>query len=111
LGRVYAVSGYQVVIDKVLAVSTAAGRVADEVAGIDCAGALPAGDAGMPGGQGPGKLTALRESWRRRRGDVGDRLRRLSDAVRTAAQSYQGSEDAAARSLTTIPAPRGPKAV
>jgi hypothetical protein len=109
---VYAVSsGYQVIIDKVMAVATAASRVADEIAEIDCAGALPTGDAGMPGGQCPVKLTALREGWQRRLGDVGGRLRRLSDAARTAAQRYQGSEDAAARALTTIPAPRGQKAV
>ncbi|MGW4521105.1 hypothetical protein [Amycolatopsis sp. NPDC004378] len=104
-------SGYQVVIDKVLAVASAASRVADELAAIDCSGALPAGDAGMPGGQCPGKLTALRGCWQRRRGDLTARLGRLSEAARSAAQLYEGNESAAAHELTTIPAPRGPRAV
>ncbi|MFF0146170.1 excreted virulence factor EspC (type VII ESX diderm) [Amycolatopsis sulphurea] len=96
-------SGYQVVIDKLRETGRAASRVADGMRGVDCAAALPGGDAGMPGAACVGKLAALRQAWTWREDSIRTRLRSHASSLSMAVDAYTAHEDQAARDLGAAP--------
>ncbi|WP_240686739.1 hypothetical protein [Amycolatopsis suaedae] len=95
-------------IEGIRSAGQAAGRVADGLRGVDCAAAVPAGDAGMPGARCVGKLTSLKQAWQGREPRfVGD-LDGYAAGMSQAAQTYSSREDAAARDLTVAGQGRRP---
>lgn len=103
-------SGYQVAIDKIRNTGQAATKVADGLRGVDCAAALPGGDAGMPGARCVPKLAAIIDAWRGRETSVESKLDEHSANMTKAADWYAGNEEAAQHDLTMRErAPTGPR--
>ncbi|TVT42520.1 hypothetical protein FNH05_22255 [Amycolatopsis rhizosphaerae] len=99
--------GYEIIIDKIAAAGQAAQRVADVIAPLDFAGAIPDGDAGMPGARAVAKLAAVKQDWA---GKVKPTATGFTDYARdmaNAANYYRNHEDAAQRDLRQFQMPKG----
>jgi hypothetical protein len=105
-------SGLQAVIGKLRDTAKAATRVADGLRDVDCADALPDGDAGMPGGRCVAKLAAVKQGWHGSEQGFVTQLDSHAENVGKAADLYSSNEDAASHDLSTAPrSTGGPKAI
>jgi len=100
-------AGYEVIIDKIAAAGQAAQRVADVIGPLDLAGAIPDGDAGMPGGRAAAKLAAVKQGWTGREKPLATGFTDYSNDMAHAADYYRTHEDAAQRELHQFNMPRG----
>lgn len=99
--------GFEAVIDAISDSGKAAGRVADIVRGVDPAGALPGGDAGMPGSSSAAVLAELRDRWKGRSKDTAQALDQHADNLAAAAQRYRANDDAAEADISAAATPTG----
>jgi len=100
-------AGYEVVIGKIAAAGMAAQRVADIIAPLDFAGAIPGGDAGMPGTRAAVKLAAVKQLWSGQDEPIATGFTDYSHEMAQAADYYRTHEDAAERELRQVQVPRG----
>lgn len=91
--------GFEAQISAIAETSSAAGRVADAVRGVNPAGAVPDGPAGMPGARAVGKLARVKQHWQGRGRKLSNGLDQYSQDLSRAAQRYRTSEDAARADL------------
>lgn len=99
--------GFEAVIDAISESGKAAGRVADAVRGVDPAGALPGGDAGMPGSRSADLLAALRNHWKGKGKGTAQALDQHAESLATAAQRYRSNDDAAEADISAAATPTG----
>lgn len=100
-------AGYEVVIDKIAAAGEAARRVADVIGPLDFAGAVPSGDAGMPGARAVAKLAAVKRAWAGKVKPVAAGFTDHANDLTKAAGFYRAHEDAAQRELRRFELPTG----
>jgi hypothetical protein len=99
--------GYEVIIDKIAAAGEAAQRVADVIGPLDFPGAIPDGDAGMPGARAVAKLAAVKQAWTARQRPIAAGFAGYARDMAQAAEFYRTHEDAAQRELRQFQVPRG----
>ncbi|MFJ8819881.1 hypothetical protein [Amycolatopsis thermoflava] len=99
--------GFELVLEKIEATGRAASRVAEGLLRVDPAGALPPGDAGMPGARAADKLAAVVQVWQGRSRAAGELLAGYAARIGKAVELYHSSDDAAARDLTAAARPKG----
>nr|WP_240686824.1 hypothetical protein [Amycolatopsis suaedae] len=87
--------------------------MADGLRGVDCAAAVPTGDAGVPGARCVGKLASVKQALEGREARFVSGLGDYAGSMGQAAHLYSGREDAAARDLTVAgqPLPSGRRPV
>lgn len=98
-------NGYQAQIAGLRSAAKAADSAAEQVSGIDLAGAIGEAADGMPGSRCVQSFNPLGNAWR---GDIAGWVSQASgyaDALTAAADTYSANEDAAANDFT--PAPSG----
>ncbi|HVW41136.1 MAG TPA: hypothetical protein VHC18_07280 [Amycolatopsis sp.] len=100
-------AGYEVIIDKIAAAGQAARRVADVIGPLDFAGAIPEGDAGMPGGRAVAKLAAVKQDWAGKVKPIATGFTDYARDMTNAAAFYRAHEDAARHDLRQFQLPRG----
>ncbi|SFI88163.1 hypothetical protein SAMN05421835_10243 [Amycolatopsis sacchari] len=100
-------SGYQVVIDDIVAAGQAAQRVADVIGPLDFAGAIPAAEAGMPGARAVAKLAAVKADWAGQEESLAAGFTDYARALARAVEFYRTHEDAAQRELRQFEMPSG----
>jgi len=105
-------SGFEAKIEEIRQTGEAAGRAADGVRGVNAASAWPGGEAGMPGSKAVGKLDRVREAWEQIQIGTASALDAHADSVKTTADLYASSDQAAQEALSPKEASsRGIKAV
>jgi len=100
-------AGYEVIIDKIAAAGQAAQRVADVIGPLDFAGAIPDGDAGMPGARAIAKLASVKQNWAGKVKPIAIGFTDYANDMAKAADFYRSHEDAAQRDLRQFQMPRG----
>lgn len=100
-------AGYEVIIDKIAAAGKAAQRVADVIGPLDFAGAIPDGDAGMPGARAIGKLASVKQSWAGKVKPIATGFTDYANDMTSAAEFYRTHEDAAQHDLRQFQLPKG----
>lgn len=100
-------AGYEVIIDKIAAAGKAAQRVAEVIAPLDFAGAIPEGDAGMPGARAAAKLAAVKQEWSGKVKPLASGFTDYANEMAKAADFYRRHEDAAQRDLRQFQIPKG----
>jgi hypothetical protein len=105
--------GYQAVISEIEKAGKAAGRVADEVRGVDPASAVLDGDAGLAGTRMIGKLAALKQAWTGKGQQWAGGFASYADDLTKAAALYSGNEQDAEHDLNVFQGTHvgGPKAI
>jgi hypothetical protein len=100
-------AGYEVIIDKIAAAGRAAQRVADVIGPLDFAGAIPDGDAGMPGARAIAKLTSVKQGWAGKVKPIAAGFTDYAHDMANAAEFYRTHEDAAQHDLRQFQMPKG----
>jgi hypothetical protein len=105
--------GYQTEIDEIERAGKAAGRVADEVRGVDPASVVLDGDAGLAGTRAVAKLAALKQVWTGRGQQWSSGFTKYADDLTKAASLYSGNEQSAEHDLNVFQGTHGggPKAI
>lgn len=100
-------AGYEVIIDEIAAAAKASQQVADVIGPLDFAGAIPDGDAGMPGARAVAKLASAKQGWIGKEKPIATGFTEYSGDMTRAANFYRTHEDAAQRELRQFETPRG----
>lgn len=104
-------AGYEAVLGEIETASKAAGRLVDDARGLDTAGVVPEGDAGLPGSRSAGKLSALKSAWTGKGQRWAGAWESYSSDLGKAAANYRGNETAAQQDLHVKVSHGGPKAI
>ncbi|MFC4002545.1 type VII secretion target [Prauserella oleivorans] len=99
--------GFEAVIEAIAETGRAASRVADVVGSVDPAGAVPDGDAGMPGSKSAAKLAAVKQAWQGKGKATATALDEHAQSIATAAERYRTSDEAAQHDLSVAAQPTG----
>ncbi|MFI9452233.1 hypothetical protein [Amycolatopsis sp. NPDC052450] len=103
-------AGYEAVLEEIDQASKAAGRLVDDARGLDTAGVIPAGDAGLAGTRSVGKLAALKSAWAGKGRRWAGAWEAYSRDLCAAAANYRRNEAAAQHDLRVTVSHGGPKA-
>ncbi|MER7862093.1 hypothetical protein ABTX61_23510 [Amycolatopsis japonica] len=103
-------AGYEAVLVEIDEASKAAGRLVDDARGLDTAGVVPVGDAGLPGTRSAGKLAALKSVWSGKGQRWAGAWEAYSGDLGKAAANYRANEAAAQQDLHVTVSHGGPKA-
>ncbi|GAA4669566.1 MULTISPECIES: hypothetical protein [Amycolatopsis] len=99
-------AGYEVVIGKIADAGKAAQRVAEVIAPLDFAGAIPDGDAGMPGARAVAKLASVKRGWAGREQLIAAEFSGYAEDLSRADEFYRAHEDGAQHDLRQWETPR-----
>ncbi|GAB2784258.1 hypothetical protein [Amycolatopsis magusensis] len=101
-------NGYSAVLEALRRAGGAARGASDTIAGVDAAGSLPSGEAGMPGARIIGLVDSVRTTWRTRTADLVSGFSEVSGAFSQAAQHYETNDEAARADLREAAGGRRP---
>jgi hypothetical protein len=100
-------AGFEVIIDKIAAAGRAAQRLADVIGPLDFPGAIPEGDAGLPGARAVAKLAGVKQGWTGKEKPIATGFTDYANEMAHAAEYYRAHEDAAQRDLRQFEMPKG----
>ncbi|MFC3453477.1 hypothetical protein [Amycolatopsis speibonae] len=103
-------AGYEAVLGEIDEASKAAGRLIDDARGLDAAGVVPEGDAGLSGTRSAGRLAALKSAWSSKGQHWAGAWETYSGDLGKAVANYRTNEAAAQQDLHVTASHGGPGA-